>query len=186
MVYIAFDLELEQPNTNKDAPDSLLTEEKIIQLGYTIFNESGETLKDQLFNINIGVPLSSFIKQLTKITDEQISAGTTIDEAYQNLVNDSKTFGASRVLLQWGGGDDTSLRKEITSEWIFGRSALNVKHLFRVYAEANGMRHSGGLRKSMSKVGLHFKGKAHNALVDAKNTGIMYLWLLNKYKQPSL
>lgn len=186
MNYISFDLELEQSFYNPQCPDSLLTEEKIIQLGYTIFNDEGEILKSSLYNINIGVPISTYIQKLTGITNEDIAAGTTIDAAYQAMTEDSSVVQTSRILLQWGGGDDILLKNSLSAaqKWVFGRSALNVKHLYRVYAEANGINPSGGLKKSMSRVGLRFTGKAHNALTDAHNTGIMYLYLKNKFKEP--
>jgi inhibitor of KinA sporulation pathway (predicted exonuclease) len=183
MRYISIDLENEQPSTNHQCPDSLLSEEKIIQLGYTIFEDTGETIKDGLFNINIGVPISQYIQKLTGITNDDIAAGTTIDIAYDTMYNDCVEHSASRILLQWGGGDDVTLRKEITSQWRFGRSALNVKHLYRVFAEANGINPSGGLKKSMARVGLQFEGTAHNALTDAKNTARIFLRLRNQMKR---
>lgn len=50
----------------------------------------------------------------------------------------------------------------------------------QTYAEANDIPMSGGLKKSLGKCGLSFKGKAHNALVDAYNTARIYNFLYKK------
>jgi hypothetical protein len=61
-IKIALDLELEQPNSNRQVTDWVLLEEKIIQVGYCIFNaDTGKFLKEFCKEVNIGVPLSIFI-----------------------------------------------------------------------------------------------------------------------------
>lgn len=185
MIRIALDLELEQPKTDHQTPDSMLDQERIIQLGYVVFEDEPYTLLEQrCININIGVPLSSFIKKLTGITDEQIQNGTTIQDAYNMLISDREKYNASRKLLTWGGGDQTAIMDEVKPDKLhFGRSALNVKHLYQLYQEVNGANPSGGLKKSMSKLGIKFEGSAHNALVDAINTAKIFVHLKNKLKE---
>jgi len=193
---IALDLELEQPYDNPQTPDSKLDVSKIIQLGWLVFTvENGEykVLKSQRQYVNIGVPLSKFIKDLTHITDEQISSGDTLLKAYSELVADQAEFNTARVVRQWGGGDMEHMRMELDSEqlasemekydykWEFGRSGFNVKHLYQAYALANGMNTSGGLSKCMARCGLTWDGRGkHDALIDAMNTAKMYAYLENK------
>lgn len=171
--HIALDLELEQPKTRVDTQDSQLDEEKIIQVGYIIYELEPEfkILKEVSLFVNIGVPLSAYIKKLTGISNEQIASGGTIEEAYQQLVSDTKEFDCIRVVKQWGGGDIEWLQKEVPNEkWEFGRSGCNIKHLYQIYAEANGKNRSGGQKKCMKRCGLTFDGSTHNAAVDALNT----------------
>lgn len=189
---IAIDLELEQPKSNQQTPDSKLDEEKIIQLGWVVFNNK-EVLKEQRKYVNIGVPLSKFIKDLTKITDEQIASGGTILDAYDELVKDQKEFNTSRVVRQWGGGDMDALRSDLLSnytyhrfnvKWEFGRSGFNVKHLYQAYALVNGLNTSGGLSKCMSRCNLLWEGRGkHDALNDAINTARFYNLLSSKLKE---
>lgn len=186
MIRIAFDLEIEQPSSNPNTPDSKLIEPEIIQVGWVVFEDSPFTiLSSECYEINIGVPLSDYIKKLTKIADEQIQNGKTLHEVYQKLADDRKAYKASRILIQWGGGDDIQLKKELgyPSSWPFGRSSRNVKHLFQDWAYKNNISQSGGLHKSLKKLGLTFKeygGGEHNAVADAYNTAVIYSFLLNK------
>ena len=193
---IALDLELEQSFDNPQTPDSKLDVSKIIQVGWIVYTtENGEykVLKSQRQYVNIGVLLSKFIKDLTHITDEQISSGGTLLEAYNELVADQAEFNTIRVVRQWGGGDMEHMRMELDSEtimstlerdgykWEFGRSGFNVKHLYQAYALANGMNTSGGLSKCMGRCGLTWDGRGkHDALNDAMNTAKMYACLENK------
>jgi len=143
-------------------------------------------LKSQRIYVNIGVPLSKFIKELTHITDEQVASGGTLLEAYSELVADQKEYNAIRVVRQWGGGDIEHIRMEldrgdIDYKWEFGRSGFNVKHLYQAYALSNGLNTSGGLSKCMARCGLIWDGRGkHDALIDAMNTAKFYAHLENK------
>lgn len=190
---IALDLELEQSKYNPQTPDSLLEESRIIQVGWCIFvpEENGQckVLESYSEFINIEVPLSAFIKQLTAITDEEISNGHYfIDSVYEKLVGSMKQYGASRIIRQWGSGDQEAIQKELSEfcKWEFGHSGMNVKHLYQAYALANGMIASGGLSRSMGKLGLPWLSKhngsgKHNAEVDAINTARFYCLLESKF-----
>ena len=185
-IHCCIDLELEQPKTNHQTPDSLLDIEKIIQVGYVIYTVEPDfkIIESVSRFVNIKVPLSSFIKKLTKISDEDISSGTTIDIIYDEMVSLQTIHNFSRVVKQWGGGDMNCLRTEVAGDWIFGRSGMNIKHMYQVYAEANGFNGSGGLGKSMRKCGLSWQGGGkHNALYDALNTAHFHNFLHHNLKK---
>jgi len=198
MNFIALDLELEQPRSRRETPDSKLDLEKIIQVGWCVFNVNSDStisiLLEQQFHVNIGVPLSKFIKKLTGIKDSDIASGTDLKHIHKELIKDVEKFKTNRAIRQWGGGDMQALQTELENEtvwthqewakykWGLGRSGYNVKHLFQSYAIANNIKHSGGLKKSLHKMGLKFEGKAHNALTDAINTARIYGVLHNKLK----
>lgn len=187
VLHCCIDLELEQPNTNHQTPDSKLDEEKIIQVGYVIYQLEPEFKVVKKFSqfVNIGVKLSAFIKNLTKISDENIASGVTLNEIYEQLVIDQKNYKFSRVLKQWGGGDMNALKKELPDvKWEFGYSGCNIKHLYQIYAEANGLNTSGGLSKCMGRCGVTWEGKGkHDALIDALNTAKFHSFLYNKLKE---
>lgn len=185
MIRIALDTELEQPFTRHDCPDSLLTEERIIQVGYVVFDDqTGEFLKEVCKEVNIGVPISKFIQKLTGVTSEMVANGTTLKAIIDELHEDVRKFSASRKILTWGGGDQECIMKEIGPEypWKLGKSAFNVKHLYQLWKEIHGQRPSGGLKKSMNNLNLKFEGKAHNALTDAKNTALIFMELIGRIK----
>ena len=182
---IAIDLESEQPYTRNDTTDSKLSEATIIQVGWVVFDCDTNEVKERfLEHINVGVPISSFIKKLTGIKDVDIEKGLTLKEVYGKLKISREKWIASRRILEWGSGDMKAIQNELNNpnDWPFGYSGQNVKHLYQTFAEANGMNISGGLKKSMSKCGLLFNGRAHNALVDAENTATMYSFLYNQFK----
>lgn len=185
--HCCIDLELEQPKNNPQTPDSLLDEEKIIQVGYVIYRlePSFEVVERVSDFVNIGVPLSDFIKNLTGISDEDVASGTTLEKSYHKLVSLQKKYKFSRIIKQWGGGDMNCLRKELPNvKWEFGHSGCNIKHLYQLYAEANGLNSSGGLSKSMAKCGLVWEGRGkHNAVIDALNTAKFHHFLYEKLKE---
>jgi inhibitor of KinA sporulation pathway (predicted exonuclease) len=187
VLHCCIDLELEQPYTNLQTPDSMLNKEKIIQVGYVIYQLEPEFKVVKQFSqfVNIGVKLSSFIKNLTKISDENIASGVTLNEIYEQLVIDQKHYKFSRVLKQWGGGDMNALKKELPDvKWEFGYSGCNIKHLYQIYAEANGLNTSGGLSKCMGRCGVTWEGRGkHDALIDALNTAKFHSFLYNKIKE---
>lgn len=185
-IHCCIDLELEQPYTNHQTPDSKLDKEMIIQVGYVIYEIEPDfkVLEEVSEFINIGVKLSEFIKKLTKISDDDIKSGTTLEKSYNKLVDLQKKYNFSRVIKQWGGGDMDCLKKELPDvKWEFGYSGMNIKHLYQIYAEANGMNVSGGLSKSMGRCGLTWQGVGkHNAVIDALNTARFHHFLYNKMK----
>ena len=187
LVHIALDLELEQPRSNPQTPDSIIDDAKIIQVGWVVFtcDPTFKVLKMQSKIIDIGVPLSEFIQKLTGITNEKLKNGITLTEAYDALVSDMLEFKTLRVVKQWGGGDMDALRKELgdSVEWEFGHSGCNVKHQYQTYAEAKGLNRSGGLSKCMGRCGLYWLGQGkHDALYDALNTAKVYNFLYKSYK----
>lgn len=183
---IALDLELEQPNTRSDTSDSELSEERIIQVGYVVFDdETGEIYKTVCKEVNIGVDhISAFITKLTGVTTEMVKNGESLESVIDGLHEDRETYNASRKLLTWGGGDQPCIKKELRDDypWGFGFSSVNVKHLYQLHREAMGKNASGGLKKSMRHVGLTFEGKGHNAAVDAYNTALMFMRLYGMLK----
>lgn len=187
MIRIALDLELEQPKTRKQTEDSMLDTERIIQVGYVFFDDNTGDVVDQSSDY-IHIPnlrLSKFIKELTGVTDDDIASGISLERSINVLHEKAVLHGADRKILTWGGGDQESIRSELPTNylWKFGRSALNVKHLYQVYREANGENPSSGLKKSLRGMGLSFEGRAHDALTDALNTARIFIELKNKLKR---
>lgn len=176
---ISLDIEMEQPMSNPQTPDSSIYEPETIQVGFCVISPQGEFLLSGLYNIHKEYQLSDFIKKLTGISDNDLANGVSLAEAYVGLCQTRERYDASRKILTWGQGDQQQIQKElgVSVPWQFGNSSFNVKHLYQFYAEHNGLNSSGGLKKVCDRLGIKFEGRAHNALTDSIMTAKVYLKL---------
>jgi len=193
-IWTAFDLELNQPSN------------KIIQIGAVKFNIETEEVYGR-FNVLVKIdeplqrdPAIVDIVQLTGITEERLTEdGITLLEAYKGLAS----FHKAKVMLDgkeqagmvnpivWGGGDSRTLRtqvEELIGSWkesdhyCFGNREIDLKSFHQMLQIANNKPFAGGLSKSFHKWGGQFKGRAHDAEVDAFNTA-MFACLIFKQLQ---
>lgn len=176
-IFTSLDLEMNQPS------------KKIIQIGAVIGNIStGQVLDRISVFVNPSEHLNPAITQLTKITQQDVDNGLTLEEAYRKLQRMHENYESFINAITWGGGDSQELVSQLMSEnpffegWCFGRRWIDAKTLYVSWRLANGQPIQGGLAKSMTKVGLNFKGQKHNALHDAENTFFMYLKMLEKLR----
>lgn len=174
-IFTALDLEMAQPS------------EKIIQIGACIGNIStGEIIEKLSVIVNPNEQLSDFIIGLTGITQEQVDNGVSLEEAYLKFKEMHVRNGSHPMLIQWGGGDEWKLKSDLfqagmnKEHWVFGRTTMNVKNVYQSYCLANGIKMQSGLAKSMTKLGLKFSGRKHNAEDDSINTLKIFMELLKK------
>ncbi len=174
---VALDLELTQPS------------KKIIQIGAVIGDiTSGEVVSRFSAFANPGEALTEFIIQLTGIKQSDVDSAGTLQEAYESLAGWLQPYAAQRQLnpLTWGGGDSSELRAALDmgeERWLFGRRWIDVKTVYTAWRHAQGKPGEGGLANALTKVGLVFRGRRHNALDDAENTFRMYCNLLGQFKR---
>jgi inhibitor of KinA sporulation pathway (predicted exonuclease) len=174
---VALDLELTQPS------------KKIIQIGAVIGDiTSGEVVSRFSVFANPGELLTEFIVKLTGIHQSDVDAAGTLHEAYASLAAWLHPYAAQRQLnpLTWGGGDSRELREALDlgeERWLFGRRWVDVKTVYTAWRHAQGKLGESGLATAMTKVGLVFRGRRHNALDDAENTFRMYCKLLHQFKR---
>lgn len=199
MRFIAIDLEIEQPKTNIQTPDSETDVEKLIQVGLVVFelSENIKILDSLTMFTNYPGKLSGFIKKLTSITDEQVnSSQNDINSVLDKIREMRETYDTSRQLVEWGAGDVSFLMKEsgLTDDEFrkysgLARATINAKVLFQLYALRAGIKPQGGLGKSLRKVNLQFQPTkyegtqygAHWAESDALNTAIIFGFVMNKF-----
>lgn len=183
--HIAIDLELEQGKNNPQTPDSKLDAPKIIQLGYVIYEvDPFVVITKKSYFIHLGVPLSAFIKKLTRISDDDLEAGSTLISAYTAMTEDINELNVYTPIKEWGSGDLNALYRELQGHKIqkFG-PACNLKHVHQIWADANRINNSGGLSKSMARIGLLWEGQGkHQADIDALNTARLHNELIVKFK----
>lgn len=177
-IFTSLDLEMNQPSR------------KIIQIGAVIGNiRTGDILERVSIFVNPQERINPGITELTKITQENVDGGDTLEQAYRKLQFAHRRHNAFVNCITWGGGDSQELLEQLQREnpafegWCFGRRWIDTKTLLISWRLANSKQVQGGLAKSMTKVGLAFKGQKHNALDDAENTFHMYRKMLTFLKE---
>ncbi len=177
--FLALDLEMNQPS------------KRIIQIGACVGDvTNGEILETLSVFVNPNEELAPFIIDLTGIKQEDVDSGMNLPEAYDKLVELFKKQTPFINPVTWGGGDIVEIFNQLNKYYpdhkfdnVFGRRWIDVKTLFVCWklgiGQGNNMQ--GGLAKSLTKFGLKFEGKKHNATDDAVNTFRMYCAMLKKF-----
>lgn len=174
MKVLSFDLELNQDPSGA----------KIIEIGACVGDIlTGEVIDQYFAFVNPHQILVDHIIKLTSITQEQVDAAGSIEEAYRGMEAMAIKHDCCRMPIVWGGGDGHALRQELPSHvsWSFGRRELDVKAVFQAYQMAKGEKVQAGLAKAMTRLNLAFKGRKHRAIDDAINTFSIYDALLKKF-----
>lgn len=173
---VAIDLELNQPSN------------KIIQIGAVIGDlRSGEVVSSFSIFADPGEQLSDEIVKLTGIQQSDVDGAGALLDAYGALVEWMAPYSElrQREALTWGGGDTTDLFQQLGvpfDQWVFSRRWTDVKTVFSAWRMAQGRPWDGGLARAMTKLGLVFEGRKHNALDDARNTFRIFYRLLGEFK----
>jgi inhibitor of KinA sporulation pathway (predicted exonuclease) len=177
---VALDLEMNQPSG------------RIIQVGAVLGNiRTGEIVSRFESKVNPDELLAPVIVELTGIQQREVDKAPALWNAYWLVKEWLEPYEEKRVMnpLTWGGGDSDTLREQLGmsgESWIFGRRWIDAKTIFVGWRMAQGEELQGGLARSMTKLGLSFEGKKHNALDDALNTFRIYRALLRRFKESTL
>jgi len=178
---LSLDLELNQPSGT------------IIQVGAVVGNlASGEILAEYSAHIWTAEIINPTITQLTGIRQTDVLNGICLITAYRQLIQLHKDFNCFRNALVWGGGDSEYLKTQLEKSpslpilhsaeglkfYLFGRRWIDAKTLYVSRCFKTDVPYQGGLSKAMTKLGLQFKGKKHQACDDARNTFYIYRKLL--------
>lgn len=166
---------------------------KIIELGWCIANPvTNELIKTETRFIKCDEPITEYITNLTTITDELLAEkGIDLEDAVKDLIADHTRFCATspmRYVVQWGAGDMYAIKGQVSKEMVkdlsiaFGRRDIDVKTIYQAYQMAHEVKVQSGLAKSMTKLGLKFKGTKHTAKDDAYNTFLIHHELLKRFK----
>jgi inhibitor of KinA sporulation pathway (predicted exonuclease) len=177
---VSLDLEYNQPSR------------KLIQIGAAMGNVvTGEVVDRFSIFMNPHEALHPEIIALCGISQADVDAAPDLPDAYAQLVKWMEPYKNQRVLnpLTWGGGDSEDLRealnldREDRGSWHFGRRWTDVKTIFGAWRASQGKPWDGGLARSMTKLGMVFEGRKHNALHDAENTFQVYVALLRQFQK---
>ena len=179
--YLALDLEL-----NSDGNGNVT---KIIQVGIAIGSPNDtNNIQTYKWYVDSKEPLTPFITQLTGITQEDIDTKAVplaqVAKELGVLIDQHKTFVNP---VQWGMGDADELKAEFKENNVefpyFGNRCIDVKTIYTFLQTSKGNSIKGGLRSSMGRYKLQFKGEPHRADVDAHNTLVFYFTLMQRQKK---
>lgn len=174
MNFLFLDLEMNQPSN------------KIIQVGWTIADPvSGRSYEIKGPYIKLDEPLDPIISNLCGITQKNLDKADTLETVYLELYRDWVKWSCSPTVVTWSKGDLALLRKQVSNDapWPFGQHYIDAKNLYQSWKLKTGAEHlKGGLARAMTKFGLKFSGRKHNALDDAYNTFKIYERLLKEFK----
>lgn len=172
MLVLSLDLEMRQPSGI------------ILQIGACVGDlKTGKVL--DIFSVLVAnkEPVSEYITNLTGITEAQVRQnGVDLIEAYRMF----REFLKKHPLVEcnpitWGGGDSAELKKQLgwaydklliglTFNWSLGRRWTDIKTVYQWGRRKTGQSLPAGLAKAMTRSGLRFEGRPHDALCDSVNT----------------
>lgn len=160
---------------------------KVIQIGAIAASYSPKDGMTILETLSLDVKwddlvISDYICELTGIDQDRHDAGVPFEKAataLRKLHTDNSCFPNPIV---WGQGDVKLLETNGMNVRCFGRRIIDVKTMFVGYQIARDEPFTGGLIKSMKRIGapLYDPDNAHDAYVDAYNTMNMFAHLSSK------
>ena len=197
-IWISIDLEMNNDPEDESAEDSGLVISDIIQIGACAFDiQTGVILGN--FKKYVKLPkdkkLHPKITKLTGITEDDLNTqGTSLYLAYKELEYFINQYdGVFRHSVSWGGDDGKYLLNELINKCSFNEkfifspsSYVDVKKVYQIYCMMNNISIRSGLGKSLTRVGLNFIGRQHDALDDSINTARMLFYLSNFLKLPTI
>lgn len=171
---IVYDLELTcWDNNNKPPPGE---QQEIIEIGVVnldvnsgqIFDKTSYIIKPKKSKI------SSYCKNLTGITQEQVNKGMLLEHATNKIIKDFAPL--NRPSCSFGQGDRVFLSRECrdkNARFPFSENYIDISVLFALkYNKKSG---GIGLVKALSLCDEEFEGREHSGADDAYNTAKL-LW----------
>jgi inhibitor of KinA sporulation pathway (predicted exonuclease) len=159
---------------------------EIIQVGAVKVDLHRRTLEpffDELVKLPEGMPLSSFISNLTKIKAKDLNKARTFKEVMTDFWAKVEEAHCGQKVGGWG--NDVQIIKEQSAR--YGVSvpkkldAYDIKHLFNFFRAQSKIsnRHKTGLQSTLQAFGLDFEGQPHNAYDDAFMTAKLLMEAIN-------
>jgi inhibitor of KinA sporulation pathway (predicted exonuclease) len=126
--------------------------------------------------------VSAFCTELTGLTQEEVDAGRSFQEACAVLTE--QHGAASRRWAGWGEYDRRQFERQCATLGVDYPFALRHSNAKRRFAEAHGLRRQIGMSRALAKVGLRLEGRHHSGADDAWNIAALILHLLERDAWP--
>lgn len=177
--YIIYDLEA---TCWRGRPPGGINE--IIEIGAYAISRYGEVLGtyEAFIKPTVNPKLSSFCKQLTSISQEQIDSASKfpkVIEQFKDWINIDEEY----MLCSWGEFDKNIIgincdMHRLDHDWI--ENYLNVKN---AYHDSRGITPHKGLKATVKKEGFEFTGIHHRAISDAENLAKIFVKYIDEWDQ---
>lgn len=179
MNFIILDLEATCWQGNK-----MGRQQEIIEIGAYQINGYGDWIDDfQAFVKPIQNPrLSTYCKDLTGITQEQINRAKTFDRIFQLFEEWVHELDGPKTLCTWGAMDLPFIIADChlhDVDYSFLPANIDLKNQ---YAQIKKLNREVGLAKALEFNDIDFEGSKHRAIDDAYNTSKLFLKYLDQWQ----
>lgn len=155
---------------------------EIIEIGIAVVNIDTRIIEknDSILVRPQKSRVSNFCTKLTTLTQEQVDAGVTFQEAMEILRKDYDS--QNRLFVSWGDYDRKMFErncKDYGVKYPFGPRHMNLKNTFAVL---NGLDKECGLDTALPFYNLKMEGTHHRGNDDAKNIAKIFQGLIACYR----
>jgi inhibitor of KinA sporulation pathway (predicted exonuclease) len=122
--------------------------------------------------------VSPYCTELTGITQRQVDKqGTNLVEVMNSITNE---FGPkNKTCFAWGeDGDCLAQGMDVYG----GRHNFNFVNLGQLFTLTMGLKRAVSVEDALKIMGLAFKGRPHDALVDAENTALLHIAMMRRMR----
>ena len=158
--------------------------QEVIEIGAVKMNGFGEIVDkfNRFIRPVVNPTLSSFCRELTSITQEQVSRASKFESVAEDFQDWIEIFDENYLLCSWGNFDKVALvrdceRHDMEVDWL--EEHINVK---RQYQEIKGFSKPKGLRRTVEKEGFDFTGIHHRGISDAENLAKVFAKYLDEWR----
>lgn len=186
MYHIFVDLEMQEiEHKNKKLSNGLKNE--IIEFGAVVFNEyfvEVDSFKSYVKPVYSARMRRKFI-ELTGITDSMIMGAKGFKEVLEEFCLWCTGYGAEIAIYEWNNNDLAQILREAKKKNVEITDSMqqvlsNWQDVQRQYGDAVDSNTHIALETAIWTFGECFKGRAHDAVNDARNTGLVYAMLQNE------
>lgn len=156
-----------------------LLQQEIIEIGAFHVNPYGEVLDSFSSFVRpvIHPYLSPFCQQLTSISQEDVDQAPTFDRVYKKFVDwmEYSATSSDYRLASWGSMDLDLLLDDCSHHQLHLDWEDDYMDLKKIYNRYKGNSKPFGLKKSLRKEKIEFKGIEHRAIDDAYNLTQLFI-----------
>lgn len=158
--------------------------QEVIEIGAVKINGFGEILDTfcQFIRPVVNPTLSAFCRELTSITQNQVSRAAKFEPVIEDFQDWINIFEDNYLLCSWGDFDKIALikdceRNDMEADWL--EEHINLK---RQYQEIKRLTKPKGLRRVVESEGFEFTGIPHRGISDAENLAKVFVKYLDEWQ----
>lgn len=176
MKYIVVDLEM-NPIAKKHADKVAICKNEIIEIGAVLLDENFQEISSFMTYVRpeYNLEIVKKIEKLTGISWQMVENAPPFAEAFEMFSAYCRSIKGEYEICEWSDSDRVQFEKEIElkdyvldsfEEELMGRFVDFQKE----FGDELGLERQVSLKNALYYIGIDFKGRAHDALFDARNT----------------